>query len=212
MKITNERPTFEEMLARISSLVPLLYQSTDRAAQQARAFFDGKQRIDPYLFPNLFRYFAKEQLDSGGQEVEDLGRDDLPNNGLLVRFNGLQLRILKAYNGSVPPPGDSEPKIAYYNQQLPLPLSSLIQTRGETRIEWNLIVLWDVSAEYLMRPLRLALPRSGRDNDVDVDWIATIPNPILSIQASPDQEAPPADDLDDISRRREDETGETEQD
>jgi hypothetical protein len=204
------------MLERVSPIVPVLYQAIEKAGEQVRNFFatDANQKgekgpiVDPYLAPALLRFYAKHYLDQAGHDVEAFGRDDVPNNGLLVRWKGLHLKILKAHNGGVPPPGDSEPKQDYYNQQLAL-LPSPSQQADYTPIEWNLLVLWDASPAYEIKDLILALPKFGRDSRVETHWSGTIPYPILGIEpesSRDDQVA--ADDLDDMSLRRDKETGE----
>lgn len=210
MKTTHGFPPFEEMLDRIAPLIPTLYQALEKAVQEARGFFPADEEsglpVDPFLFPNLFRYYAKLHLDNAGHETEDLGRESLPNNGLLLRYAGLHLRILKASNGGVPPPGDSDMKQAYYMQHvLPFPLEE-----GMKPIEWNLLVLWDVTPGYLMKDLTLALPRTGRDSEVEVHWIGKIPHPILELRSEPAEQVP--DDLEDISRRKHENTSDRTQD
>lgn len=210
MKTTQRVPTFQEALDRIQPIITGLYEAAEKAAQSARMFFDQEAdgAVDPYLFPNLFRFHAKRYLDALGHEVKEFGRDSLPNNGLLVRFNGFHLRILKAQNKGVPPPGQSESKQAYYCQQLALPYSDAATPGLNLPIDWNLLVIWDVTKEYVLRDLQLGLPKIVLEDDFLMHWVEPIPHPVLAItQSAPISEEPHQDDLDDLTRRRDQKIG-----
>ena len=210
---TTRIPTTKEILNRISPIVPHVQSAFEKAIQEAIAYFKdnppsgGTHEIDAYLAPAMVRYKVKGHLEKSGIESKLFGREDLPNNGLLIRFDGLHIRILKAIRGGgIPPPGDSDQKAEFYCQQLKL--FPLKDSDNEKPAEWNLILLWDVTEDYLLKGLTLALPEYGRDNNVDLHWQAMIPHPAISLEPEPAETE--TDDLDEVSRRRDEDTDDKE--
>ncbi|HET9471660.1 MAG TPA: hypothetical protein VFO24_11200, partial [Usitatibacter sp.] len=69
----------------------MIFRSMEAATQEGREFFDLREaELDPFLFPNLVRYYAKGLLDARGLHAVDdpdaLSRADIANNGLLFTY------------------------------------------------------------------------------------------------------------------------------
>ena len=59
--------------------------------------------------------------------------------------------------------------------------------------------------------MMLALPKNVQENHVVVHWLGEIPHPVLDVQQDR-KAAEPSDDLDEISRRKDEEMGDEEHD
>ena len=178
-------PAPEQAFLDLSPLFATLYACIEAAIVKTKTFFEdeGRESIDLSLAPNLVRYFAKEFLQSKGQNVEDvIDMESLANNGLQVRATGYAIRILKADNGNPPTPGASRAKQAFYHQQNFVFMSSDGSTEGGGT---NLLLLWDVDQQYNLQQLVLACPCGGdtRRSSVECNWLVPIPHPALSVPA-----------------------------
>lgn len=189
-------PDPETVLARLSSLMRLLYEAFETAVSNAKAYFDTRNKpINRWLLPALVRYEVKEFLAEHGhkaEEEEEFAQADIPNNGLLLRAAEYQTRILKADQGGVPAPGSSKARQDYFNQQLPLGFDNVA---SEGQSHYNLVLVWDVDENYVLKGLRLAYPRSGTANSVELHWIVDVPHPALTISRDTPSTREPAEDL-----------------
>lgn len=181
-------PTPEQILAKLSPLLPLLFQAIESSIVRTRDFFDNGNagKVDLALAPNLVRFYAKQYFKEKGQEVEAnevVGMDPLANNGLLLRFGKYCIRILKSDHGDLPTPGHSRTKQNFYQQMLPF---GMPEPFGKSLAETlNLIVLWNVDARYGFQGLNLACPKWGdnRKNSVEAYWQVPVPYLVCDISA-----------------------------
>ena len=150
----------------LDALRPVLYKAIEAGVSEAREYFALKDRdYEPYTFSSLFRLEARTRLNDLGHEAEFDVDESANNLGLHLRYlsppdvNGVRrvynLRIRKAFGGSAPVPGHSYRTQDFYKQ------AGFIQTvlPGFEQDATNLLVLWDVTADWMLRPdLILACP------------------------------------------------------
>ncbi len=191
-------PDPNEVLTQLSPILSILFQTIEEAVLWTKDFFEGNTReVDPSLAPNMVCYYAKDALRKRGQAVEDdIGMEPLANNGLMLTYGGMAVRILKADNGSLPPPGYSRARQAFYHQQYALDFPS---AKGIYRPSMlNLILLWNADPGYVFQGLTLSCPKGGdtRRSSVEEYWRVPVPHPVLLLEDRPvKSDVEPAEDL-----------------
>jgi len=118
-------PTFESALDTLGPVLLIIRRALEKGTAHVQSYSEWQDEpIDRSLAPSLVRHKAKAFLLEKKQEVtEEPGfeTEPLANNGLCLRANGFQIRILKSENGSIPPPGPSQARNRFYSQQMTLP-------------------------------------------------------------------------------------------
>lgn len=180
-------PNSNDEMRLLAPLTRVLFASFDRNTERACHFFESASKsINPYLYPELVRYWVREDLKEHYKVVGDIICEDITKNGISVVFGGRRIRIWKAKEDELPAPGRSQVKKAFLGQQL----SFYISNEGVLKqIENNLAILWVVDSRRRLDKLFLALPESVEDDWVPAKahWIDPIPNPFLSDDTSPNQ-------------------------
>jgi hypothetical protein len=154
--------TLEALAPFVAELFPIL----EAAAAQATEFFGDRDK-DVWLYPDLFRFYAKESLEGRPFELVDEQRDRLDhqvlaNNGLLLRYGLREIRIRKAENGAIPA-ATSQTLRDFYEQ--PSLFGSAVATQ-------RLLLLWDTP--HGVFELTLACPKNG---DGVPHWKVPVPHP-----------------------------------
>jgi hypothetical protein len=176
---------YDGVAAELATILDILTDALNVGVGQANGFFaDERQLPDTYLHPALVRWYAKRYLNDAGTSVSDdmdaeFSRDELANNGLLVSYRDVQIRVLKSDDGELPVPGRSRVKQAFYNQQLAFRFTP----DGETStFRLNLVLLWDVDHNFNLSSLVLVMPGSGGLTRASVDeyWRTTLPVPLAA--------------------------------
>lgn len=173
-----ELPDFESTYRAISPILPSLYHALESGCSRAREFFDNEHcGRDPFLFPDLVRFFGKRILQDQGVNAEerDFEMHNLANNGLSIIFADHHIRILKADNGSVPLAG-SGAKRDFYNQQMSL----FADSSGSLKpTKLNVVVLWEIDPNANLSGLFLACTRQcGETKDsLEIEWLESLPHP-----------------------------------
>jgi hypothetical protein len=144
--------------------------------------------IDRALAPALVRKGAKRDLLATGKRekvevVEDASPDSpaglspnadptgkaefLSNLGLAVSAEGIRFRILRSDDGTVPVPGPSKARQAFYSQEAYFPgWDAMVREAIGHNVAipsdvTNCILHWDTDDEYNLTNVYLALPLSG---------------------------------------------------
>ena len=188
-------PDFEAVQDKLQTLLPAIREAVQAGTLHVTEYFRWKARhIDFALAPNLLRYEAKQSLIDSGQEAKDeneeagFGAEQIPNNGLCIKVQGFEIRILKSTEeGGIPPPGTSFTRRNLYNQR-----QAVFSFADPT---WGIIVHWHVDRSYALLKLSIALPTSfdkNEDGKIEVlshfdepFWIRT-ENPAVSIIQEPE--------------------------
>ena len=165
-------PAPDQVLQELRPALQRIWSAVETAIHQTIDFFAAEGvPVDASLGPNLVRYYAKRYLDENDlpEEIElEFERQELGNNGLLVKCGPHHLRILKSDDGRPPVPGYSDAKKDFYQQPLPL---IAIAGPGEALKPLRLLVLWDaLPKSYGFQGLSLVLPRSGGETRESVQW------------------------------------------
>ena len=184
-------PDINEVVARMEPLTAHLYPALERAAQRAHAFFvneaeeEGAEAvtINRHLFPSLFRHYAKKALGKDGMVVAEEGnlaweRAEASNDGLIIHFDGLEIRVLKqpTAEGLDLPMPQSWSRLHFYQQQFTLgpPHSN----------RCNVVVLWDVTAGYVLNGLHVVIPKFATWSEVQIYGQAPLPHPATTLRPS----------------------------
>jgi hypothetical protein len=216
-----EPPSFESVSTKLKKIlfdkiVEAVLEGTAHVPEYARW---QAEAIDYALAPNLVRHKAKQSLISQGQETKDEEEQDNPtfeieevsNNGLYAVLPGFRVRILKSSDdGSVPPPGESEARQNFYNQQ-----QALLDFADPT---WNLIVHWTVDRDYNLLSLSVALPLKSYKNELgrvvvecafdEPFWRRSPQSNVTVISEAPTPATPSLLDIPGIAEEAEEKTGE----
>lgn len=163
MDDSGQNTTYSRIRQDLEELIFAVHSAFEDAPRLAKQFFEDQERnVDPFLINDLIRYYIKQYLTNlQFDATEDYSPDDLPNNGLSVKYHGYHIRILKADSGYLPVP-NSDKKIDFYNQQLSL--DSLIDGNGNRRqlaLRPNILILWELTSNYDFNQLYLACPKTG---------------------------------------------------
>lgn len=166
-------PSFEFVMTNLRALCEVIRVAVAEGTRHAQTYADWQdEQVDSALAPNLVRHKAKNVLLQRGQDVTEedespeFETEHISNNGLCLKTDGFQVRILKSHNGSIPPPGKSITRNNFYNQlQYPLFGESEDDVAG-IKPTWGLVVHWFVDKDYTLKRLSLALPiRCYKDRD-----------------------------------------------
>ena len=190
---TDRLPTITSFANTAAALEPLpriVYGALEGATIKTRTFF-GREKTthDPFLAPNLMRFFGKRALrDAGIHACEDDGDvsdfESLPNNGLAFFYKRHHVRILKAAivrgeRWKLPGCGGSEPRKDFYNQQLEI----YSDAKGNMYTSsLNVIFLWDFDDSFNLFGVHLGCPKAAGiyAKDVQTHWCESLPHPALS--------------------------------
>jgi hypothetical protein len=168
-------PNGDEVLVDARLILEVICAALKFGEERTKAFFarEEEQTPDRCLAHNLVRFHAKRYLASAGRIVRDLDASDdyelapLGNNGLQIETQKYCIRIRKAARGQLPAAG-SEVLDRFYDQRM-------LQFPNAVAQEiLRLVVLWDVTADYSLTTLALALPRFG-GKEPEVYWSVQIP-------------------------------------
>lgn len=169
-------PTFESVYESLGSVLVVIRQALEKGTAHVQSYSEWQDEpIDRSLAPGLVRHKAKAFLLERKQEVTDepgfedeqgFRTEHLANNGLCLRTNGFQVRILKSENGCIPPPGPSQARNRFYSQQLTLPGMEGYMDEPDP---WGIIVHWTVDEDYNLLRLGLSMPKSGGKSSATVE-------------------------------------------
>jgi len=93
--------SYDRIRQDLEELIFAVHSAFEDAPRLAKKFFeDQEHKIDPFLINDLIRYYIKRHLASLHFDItENYDVDDIPNNGLSVKYKGYHIRILKADRG-----------------------------------------------------------------------------------------------------------------
>ncbi len=190
-------PTAEELFIPLNKFHSLLYDAFGYSlvrSQEVLRKTHNKQSTK-WFRPQAIRFYVhdfmsqkgiKAQLVDDNDDTEEDGVIYKPrvsaNNGIAGNINGYQYRILKIFNGGLPPPVSkirkeyySQPHLKGYNPMLP-GLSDA--TTKNITLKANLIYLWDIVDKHII--LYLAIPKHHLLYLTTA--LTVIPNPITTMK------------------------------
>ncbi len=178
-------PSFKTALQGLSQPLPFFYSALDIGVYKTHEFFENekKKEINRYLAPNLVRYYTLQVLNGLGHEAEEdnnISLENVANNGIYIKYDRYNIRILKSNPGEIPVPGISKARQDFYHQGLLNYPSNENDNNG--LIEINLLLLWSVKYKpYSLGNLSLACPKAGQStrDSVLFHWHDEIPDSII---------------------------------
>jgi len=186
-----------ETLDALAWLHPELYRGIEYGVFEAKTHFQTKQiSHDGAAFSTLVRLHAKNYYRNKGLDAVDVEQVNL--TGLSLKLDGYHIKIWKASDSSLPVPGRSEPKQAFYQQRLNF-------EGGQRPDVIHLAIIWNVSKPAQeLSAIWLVCPKDGNEKSAEDYWTVRIPDPALDIPLSA-TELPPTDDLPMGPKKSEDE-------
>ena len=172
--ISTHDPTAEETLERHRQLLCRLIEAVREGTIHAQEYSDWQdEEMDRTLAPSLVRKGAKRMLAKRNTEGLEIREDEYTteyqsNLGILVvASNGDRFRVLKSDQDSIPVPGDSLSRQAFYQQQMSL----FPAANGDDSSErvFNFVLHWTADEEYNLNRVHLACPRAGAKTRDSVD-------------------------------------------
>jgi hypothetical protein len=186
---SDDVPGFPQVLSALGTIPAILYRALEFGTAQNRAYFETLSENEPprlHVREMIVRDMAKRFLERSEFVVEEdrLMVGSEPLVALVLRWNGIQIRILKGKNGV-------------------LPSTYLDDAKRPKRSKLNVVLLWDFDAVFNLKKLWLVCPRTAgaRAHDVTWFWHESIPHPAIS--AASTAGARPIDsgaDLEDLLR------------
>lgn len=201
--ISGALPSPSQLLVRLTKFHALLYDGFGQASARAGEFLKGShnKKTSKWFRPQAIRFCVHDFLAQKGIEAQLVDENDeiedteplfepivLPGNGIAGSVYGYEYRVLKAYQGGLPP-AISQKRKDYYNQKhlkVYEPVMRLFDDElwiGKTRIlKPNLVYVWELVKGqvklYLAVPKHYALYKTTP--------LVFVPNPITTMRAEPD--------------------------
>jgi hypothetical protein len=190
--IPDDPSEIRELLADASRDV---YNGLIYGSMIAREHFDTYKRpINLSLAANITRYHAKSFLSTRRSPGSPYLLKNANNNGIAIRQDAFELKVLKGRDGDPPAPSKSIRSERFYEQRSPRQLVLFPgMFRSWTSGDWplfaarsqtmNLILCWEVDPSYSVIQLQLMCPRQAwkYGQAVRLFWKRVIPNPIAGI-------------------------------
>jgi hypothetical protein len=196
-------PDPDEVLDDLRPLTDELWPALESANTKALAFFDATtagepRRWDAGTHAQITRYHAIPLLDSAGIKAQEEAGDPpferigLANNGICLVRGRYVIRVRKADDGRLPPPG-SIAQEEFYAQQMSLPFNLIgIDPPDDPA---NFVILWGISAiDHAMNDLVLACPSAGKEPH----WYSKIAHPVVTMRRQAASSMPTKGDFDEI--------------
>jgi hypothetical protein len=178
----------EETLNQLSSIHPEIYASFEYGIAKAKGYFEGEEiPVESSVFSALVRLHVKEYLQ--GKGVEDVAFYDLALCGLCFRYRQYLIRMWKARDDQLPPPGPSETRQSFYNQQYRLNFNG-DSVELEPR---HLAFLWNLDSRFNLSALWLVCPKCFdlESATTEAEWSIPVPHPVLTIRVKAIVSTPP---------------------
>jgi hypothetical protein len=180
------------------SVLRRIVDALRKGTAHARWYFDEMdEEIDRALAPGLVRKGAKRELILTGTAVEneeDAAQQSpagapvitaqpngqaefLSNLGLAISADGIRFRVLRSDDGTVPVPGHSKARQAFYSQQAYFPGWATLIAEAVGSMPpipsdvTNCVLHWDTDDEYNLTRVYLALPLGGATTRESVELL-----------------------------------------
>lgn len=162
-------PEQEQLLKDIHPLSTALYEYFAEGARLALPYFRERHLpVNDTLLTFMVRYEVRRQLIANGVPVEDepetqsteVEMESLALLGLSGFYNGYDFKIFKSNDGLLPV-AVSDPRQAWYGQQLRMRFPLEPSIAAPTSAKLNIAVLWRFDTSWTNVDLSLAVPKTG---------------------------------------------------
>ncbi|HKX30641.1 MAG TPA: hypothetical protein VJ302_23330 [Blastocatellia bacterium] len=210
--ITKPPTTPEDILALLKDVSRDVYSGLIDGCMKAREYFDDlSYPLNRSLAANIARYHTKQYIATRRSIGVPYFLKDVPNNGIAIRQEVFDIKVLKGLDGDPPSPSKSKRSVDFYNQVPPgRPVLFPGMFHPWTSAEWpqfiaskdmlDLILFWEVDDSYSLIKLQLTCPlRAWKyGQTVRVFWKRPIDNPFDGTARRGDlnQNDPDDEDLD----------------
>jgi hypothetical protein len=202
----------DDVIRFATPILIVVHNAFEAAAIKALEFFVPRTRgrgkrgeIDPAsvnssLYSALVRYYVKTALNDKGMDASEEEQngidprdipydvDNLPNNGLLLKYGDFEFRIRKRYYGRLPNPATAAMQ-QFYQQRLPFETAA-----ADALKKLHLMILWSSDSHFRFSRLDLVLPTDGDPKFSEWEWRRKVPHPALLLEGrtmASDEEDPP---------------------
>lgn len=182
-----------EAMTRMLPALPVVYQGLEIGVASANDYMAASGLpFDGSWHAAMVRIHLRQHIHRQGWTIDSddcLKAVELNNGGLSIRYAGCQLRILKAYQKQVPPPGRNGARQRFYRQV------SLLPESEDGHIA-NLILLWVLDADHQLSQVLLACPRYEDPWIASAYWYLQVPHAAEMIRPIAANPAPSVDEMD----------------
>lgn len=198
-----------------------VYNGLIHGSLKVREYFDGLQhQINNPLAANIARYHAKHLIAKGRDLLTPYLMEEVPNNGIALRQDIFEIKVLKGRNGDPPCPSKSKKSERFYGQRGEQLRLFKGMHRPWASNEWKeyaaskdklcLIFCWETDLSFSVTRLQLVCPRGAWKymQGVKLFWKTDVPHPVTGLVSLPNVNENEAD-LEDLEIYL-DETGEVE--
>jgi hypothetical protein len=178
--------SYQQTLRALRPIITPVFESIKKglnAANQAHGPGGFSRRRDPHYYAHTVRRTAADVLREQGllAEADQSDRPELGLSGLLIRHDGVALRILRSGLSAagqvvIPIPGRSEARQAFWRQESALPGMEAD----------NILLLWRDEVGELVEPMFLIRPLGGtyRRDSLIIDWTGRLTSGMAYLRAA----------------------------
>jgi hypothetical protein len=190
-----DEPT--EICGSLATAAQDVYKSFMHGGLKVREYFDAlKHPVNAPLAANLARYHAKEFIAKGRNILTPYILEDVPNNGIAIKQDLFEIKVLKGRNGDPPCTTKTKKSEQFYSQSKQMELIKGFQ-RPWASHEWLefvasanklfLILCWEVDETYTINRLQLMCPREPWKyrQSVKLFWRTDVPHPVTGFAHLP---------------------------
>lgn len=171
----------DKTIDELKELFPVLWDAFEAGCDDVRQFFYERREINRSLAHHILRYSAKEFILDHIWMIRGLIVDNIPSNGLSLRYGKYHIRAWMDTGVDLPNPGDSMVKNAFLRQQSYYQgsLWPVLEDDGQDGEFTNLVLLWGVDYSYNLIGLRLSHPQKQWDpqSNIVADWSIILERP-----------------------------------
>lgn len=189
--MTMTSPTKKEVARKLSPFLPEVYRAFEHAIFKSKTYFEVEEiRVEYSILSALVRLHVKEFLRNKG--FDGVVFYDLALCGLSLKYGDFHIRMWKSSDNELPPPGQSEPRQCFCNQQYTLPF---VDDGQQPDSVVNIAILWNLNRSYDFKLWWVCPKRfNANSGELEVEWEPSeIKDPTVQIVAEPRTSGRPAD-------------------
>lgn len=174
-----------------------IYRGFLHGGLKVREYFDSlKHPINASLAANVARYHAKDFISRGRNILSPYWLEDVPNNGIALRQDLFEIKVLKGRDGNPPSTTKTKKSERFFSQARQLELFKNLHKPWASH-EWkefiasadklNVIFCWEVDETYSLTRLQLMCPRGPWKymQGVKLFWKTDVPHPVTGFASLP---------------------------
>jgi hypothetical protein len=185
----------DEIRDRLAEECSLIYEGLLIGSEKVKEYFDLlKHSLNPALAANLARYHARQHATSRKRLGSEFFFEEVPNNGIVLRRDWCELKVLKGRDGEPPTATKTNRSRRFYSQSSQRSLPGIDWNGLLESVDWktfvagksklNLILCWEVDETYGISNVQLMCPRSSGKygQGVKLFWRRQVAHPVYGIK------------------------------